>query len=228
MKKIIIVAAVLLMITSVAAASPLTDYSPGKTSIDLIMRDTTNSGTSNVVSGDATSKYNLDAAATFGLGNNLAFQFRTFSPESKNTDIIGYPGLTDKTKYTANEFNILYKTDKNFAFFIGLVNAKGQMTFSDPRLNFTTKTQNLWQFGAVESVPLGDQATAWASAAVGSSNLLNWEIGLGYTIAPNTELNLTYREFRADDFSGNLSDGTAVTVGEAKAKGLGFGVNFKF
>lgn len=136
---------------------------------------------------------------------------------------------TDQSKFSTNEFNVLYKVDKNIAVFVGYVNAKGEMSFSDyPQLNFTTKTKNLWQVGVVGSTPMGEKTTLWASVAAGGSSLLNWEIGVGYEMAPNLELNVNYREVKASDFTGTSADGTAITAKDLKAKGLGFGITYKF
>lgn len=232
MKNVLILIASLMLIGSVAVASPLTDYSAGKGSIDLTWRNTTNSGTAAgaglAVNGDSSSKYNLDGALTFGLNNNFAFQFRTFSPESKDTLISGGGGMTNKSKYSADEYNVLYKVDKNVAVFTGLVNAKGRLTFSNPTLNFSTKSKNLWQIGLIGSSPIADRTTLWASVAARNSNMVNWEIGASYGFAPNLELNVNYRQFKANDFTGYLSNGSAVNVSEVKSRGLGFGVTYKF
>jgi hypothetical protein len=233
MKKMSVIVIALVLISSTAFASPLTDFSSGKGAIDLTLRDTTNSGNVTVapyiISGDGASKLNLDGALTFGLGNNLALQFRAFSPESKDTTLTGAMTGTDRSKFTTSEFNILYKLDKNVAIFTGYVTAKGEMSFSNyPGKNFTTKSKNLWQFGVVASTPIGEKTTLWASAAAGTNSLTNLEIGVGYEIAPNLELNVNYREIKASDFTGTSSDGSAVTTKDLKAKGPGFGITYKF
>lgn len=233
MKKMSFLVIALILISSTAFASPLTDYSSGKGAIDLTLRDTTNSGnitgSNYIVSGDASSKLNFDGALTFGLGNNLALQFRAFSPESKETTFTGNMTGTDKSKISTSEFNLLYKLDKSVAVFVGYVNAKGEMAYSDyPGKNFTTKSKNLWQFGVVASTPIGEKTTLWGSVAAGGSSLTNWEVGVAYEIAPNLELNVNYREVKASDFSGTASDGTAVTTKDLKAKGPGFGITYKF
>lgn len=75
MRRVIIALAVCLLMTSGAAlASPLTDFSAGKGSVDLTLRDTKNSMTNALLAIDFDKKYNLDAAATVGLGNNWALQ----------------------------------------------------------------------------------------------------------------------------------------------------------
>lgn len=228
MKKLFTLLSAMMMFCSVAMASPLMDYSAGKGSIDLTWRDTTNSGITSLVYGDANSKSNLDGILTFGLDNNFAFQYRTFDPESKDTPISGMPGITDKTKYSTDEYNLLYKVDRNIAVFTGLAHTKGHVTFSDPTGNFTIKSKNLWQVGVVASTAITDKTTLWTSLAVGGSNLTDWEMGVSYEFAPDLEFNLNYRRFKADNYTGVQSDGTVVNISEAKSRGLGFGVTYKF
>lgn len=228
MKKFCLTVLFLFALSTVAFASPLMDFSQGKGSIDLTWRDAKNSSSGDVF-GDGKSKYNLDGAITLGLGNNWAFQYRSFNPQSGDTPMLAPQTGTDKSKITTNEFNILYKLDKNLAVFAGWANAKGEITFTDyPGFNFTTKTKNLWQVGFVGNTAIADKTTLWASAAFGSSSMTNWEVGVSYEFAPNFEFNVNYREFKADDFTGTSTNGTAMRLTTAKSKGLGFGVTYKF
>ena len=121
-----------------------------------------------------------------------------------------------------NEFNVLYKLDKNVAALAGWVNAKG--TFSDTLgyINGSTNTQNLWQIGAVASTAIADKTTLWGSAAVGN-NLTNYEVGVSYEFSPGWEFNVNYRDLELRNFSFLRYTGL-----ELKGKGTGFGVTYKF
>lgn len=216
MKKIIVLVACFMMIGSVALASPLMDFSQGKGSIDLTMRNTENS-----IEGVGLEKdYNFDGAATFGLGNKWAVQYRYFQPESDKTYI--YP-VAGTFKLATNEFNVLYKLDKNLAAFAGYANAKGTLAGSVDTEegvlegSASSSTKDLWQLGLVGTAALGDKTTLWASVGAGS-DLTNWEAGIGYAFTPKCEFNVSYREFKVNDLDG----------ADVKAKGLGFGLTFKF
>lgn len=206
MRRIIVLVACLMMIGSVAMASPLMDFSQGKGAIDLTMRNTENS-----IEGEGFEKdYNFDGAATFGLGNKWAVQYRYFQPESDKT--FGVVTL----KLATNEFNVLYKLDKNLAAFAGYANAKGTLAV-DGIGSSSSSTKDLWQLGLVGTAAIGDKTTLWASVGAGS-DLTNWEAGIGYAFTPKCEFNVSYREFKVNDLDGV----------DVKAKGLGFGVTFKY
>jgi hypothetical protein len=209
MRKVVVLVACFMMIGSVVMASPLMDFSQGKGSIDLTMRNTENS----VEGVDFDSKYNFDGAVTFGLGNKWAVQYRYFQPESDNTYI--FPGKY-ALKLETNEFNVLYKLDKNLAAFAGFANAKGTLTEAGWG-SASSSTKDLWQLGLVGTAALGDKTTLWASVGAGS-DLTNWEAGVGYAFSAKCEFNVSYREFKVNDLDG----------ADVKAKGLGFGVTFKY
>lgn len=119
-------------------------------------------------------------------------------------------------KLETNEINALYKLDKNIAAFAGYVTAKAGNDYAG-LFTVSSRTKKLWQAGVVGSAPLGGKTTLWGSAAAGR-DLASWEVGVGYAFTPSFEFNVNYREVKADDLDGM----------NVKAKGLGFGVTFKF
>lgn len=206
MKKVFVTLVCLMMLSTVAMASPLMDYNQGKVSVDLTWRNTQNS----LDDFSFDKKYNLDAALTVGLGNKWAFQYRNFEPKS------GATGTDQETlKLATNEFNAMYKLDKNFAAFAGFVT--GKATFEDNTGFNESASRNMWQFGLVASTEIAPKTTLWGSVAAGNHSWTNWEAGVGYELAPNLELNVSYREMKA-----NVSDT------DFKAKGLGYGITYKF
>lgn len=226
MKKVLGILVCLMMLSTAALASPLMDYSSGKGSVDLTWRNAQNSSTG-AYYGTSSTKYNLDGAITFGLGNNFAIQYRTFNPESDATP--SNVGGTAVSKISTNEFNLLYKLDKNVAIFTGVGTVKGEGSFSSaPGYNYTTQSKTLWQLGVVGNMPIGAKTNLWASAAAGGDSLTNWEIGVSYEFSPGWEFDVNYREVKADTFTGTNSNGTPFTLNEAKSKGAGFGVTYKF
>ena len=235
MKKILGILVCLMMLTTVALASPLMDYSSGKASIDLTLRNTENSGpqvnaVGTFVNGlSYPKKSNLDAAVTFGLGNNFAFEYRNFEPTSKNFSLYnvgGLPGVNvyQNLKLATNEFNVLYKVDKNVAAFAGYMTTKATWSASanSPLITFPhgptlSDSQNLYQIGVVGSSVIAPKTTLWGSVAVGNHSLTNWEVGVGYEFATNLEFNVNYREIKAN-----------VQNNDFKTNGLGYGITLKF
>ncbi|MBP2650978.1 MAG: hypothetical protein H6Q74_1803 [Firmicutes bacterium] len=218
MKKILITLTCLLMLSSIALASPQMDFSQGKGSIDINWRNTENSITNSDYAQDFSKKYNFDGTITYGLGNNFALQYRNFVPESKTTSIYGYD-VTAKLR--TNEYNLLYKLDKNVAVLAGVVNAKGELNFENYGGTASTDTKNYWQVGVVASTNIATNTTLWGSVAAGK-NLTNYEIGIGYQFAPSWEFNVNYRDLKLKNFTAD-----DVTP-DIQAKGLGLGVTYKF
>lgn len=84
-KKVLAILAATMVTCSVGMASPLIDYSAGKTAIDVTVRNTETVG--HIVAFDASldRKYNTELNVTTGLGNNFALQYRYFQPKSDDT-----------------------------------------------------------------------------------------------------------------------------------------------
>lgn len=224
MKKISLLVVMPLFINSVAFASPLMDYSAGKGSIDLMWRDTKNTENLYGQSYDYNKKYNLDGMLTLGLGNKLAFQYRNFAPTSANTN---WGGEVGNFKLTTNEFNVLYKLDKNIAILAGGVNAKGyaqDTTNSAGSNGFSTR--NLWQVGVVASTAIAKKTTLWGGIAVGK-DLTNYEVGIGYEFSHGWEFNINYRDFDLKNFNSS-DDSVGFSDVGLRAKGLGVGITNKF
>lgn len=85
----------------------------------------------------------------------------------------------------------------------------------------SSKTKNVWQVGIIASTVVADKTTLWGSATT-SSDLTNYEVGIGYEFNPGWELNVNYRDLRVKDV--RLGGGS----GEFKEKGMGFGITHKF
>ncbi|MDR3561110.1 MAG: outer membrane beta-barrel protein [Negativicutes bacterium] len=224
MKKIAMIVTCLLLLCNMALASPLMDFSQGKGSIDLTWRNADTNLSGPGYSQDFAKNYNLEGGLTYGLGNKFAFQFRTFEAKSGDTITTTPLFAPDRAnfKLTTNEYNVLYKLDKNLAAYAGLVTAKG--TFADltfPGNSGGTNTRNFWQVGLVGSTEIAKRTTLWANVAAGT-DLTNWGVGVSYAFTPSWELNVDYRDFQAKNLTipGGKVDG--------KAKGVGIGVTYKF
>ncbi len=239
MKKILLMTIIMVISTSVVFASPLMDYSKGKVSLDITVRpDLDMEGTLSHEAvgtiGSATfdgKKANMDLGLTVGLGNQFAIQYKQFNPATKNywiaQDLVGDSFPIDATisgKVNSDEFNLLYKIDKNFAVFTGLNRA----TFSlkPLGLNFESKENSSWQIGLLGVTSIADK-TKFYGMVSGGSDVVNWEVGLSYEFVKDAEFNISYRraKFKNLDLPVYLCGQPSVDV---EAKGIGYGFTFKF
>ncbi|MBP2660131.1 MAG: hypothetical protein H6Q69_3163 [Firmicutes bacterium] len=219
-KKVLATFAALSVVTSVGFASPLTDYSAGKTAIDLNFRNSDINVTGGGVSPDYDKKYNLDWGITTGLGNKFAIQYNGYNAKSKDTTFIS---SIESTKVKTQEFNVLYQLNKNVSVYAGSIKVKGSVTDVGNSTTYTADDKSKIQFGLVGSTKIAEKTTAYASLAV-ASDITNWKIGVSQEIAPNLEFNLDYRNMKVKDVE-FVSGGNSYDV---KSKGLGYGVTYKF
>ncbi len=232
MKRSVLVVAFLFLFSAVGFASPLTDFSQGKASIDLNWR------MSNDLEypGDSldASNSNFDVGLTIGLGNKFAFQWQNQNAKSKDysgtfTNGVDVLSGSLNSKLTANQFNILYSVDKNVAAFVGYTQAKNEFdvngTYNGTPFGGTVsgKMVNGWQLGFTGSFPMGKNMSGYGTLGFGNK-ITNIEIGIAYEFAKNAELNLFYKstEYKDLEFDG-VSDKY-----DLKVKGPGVGVTFKF
>lgn len=215
-----VVAATTMMVASVGFASPLTDYSVGKTSVDVMFRNSDITGDFGGQSYKFSKKNNVDWGITTGLGKNFAFQFNMYNPKSKNTVFTVTSG---SLQLKAQEFNVLYKMsgsdDANVSAFLGMVTTKGVL--NNTVTEFTSDSKNKLQFGFVASMKLADKTSAYAGAGF-ANDYTSWKLGVSQEVAPNVELNLDYRNAKAKKL---VFPGSNVDI---EAKGLGFGLSYKF
>lgn len=225
MKKtaILTMVAATIVTTSIGFASPLTDYSAGKTSIDLTWRQSDINAKSQYGNDSLDKKGTLDFGITSGLGNNFAIQYTNYNAKSKVT------ALPDGSSGTYNEdgslkvqeINVLYKIDKSLSLYTGIASVKGNINADGTAASSSSK--NKLQFGLIGSTKLGEKTTAYAQVGV-SSDLTNWKVGVSQEFAPNLELNVDYRRIQAKKLSFNGGLGEV----DITAKGLGVGISYKF
>ncbi len=232
MKKACLTILCLFVFSAVGFASPLTDYSQGKVAVDLAVRPSSNL---DIAGGDLDgSNSNFDGGLTFGLGNKFAFQWATQNSKSKDYSGTVTYGLNTATgsihtDLNANQFNVLYQLDKNVSAFVGYTQAKNDVvangTINGVAINGTAggKTVNGWQVGLQGSTPLSDKVTGYGIVGVGSK-INSFEAGISYAFAPNTELNVFYKNTKYKDLEFDAAPGKY----DVQVDGLGVGVTFKF
>ncbi len=225
MKKtaILAMAAAAMLTTSVGFASPLNDYSAGKTSVDLTWRQSSLDATSQSATDALSKKGNMEFGITTGLGGNFAFQYTNANNKSKDTNLPDGAGGTyrENGSLKTQEFNVLYKLDKNVSAYVGMVNLKGNI--DDEGMGLSSSSKKKVQFGLMGSAKLGEKTTAYAQVGVASS-FTNWKIGVSQEIAPNVEFNIDYRRTQAKKM--NFDNGLGDV--DMTAKGIGVGVSYKF
>jgi opacity protein-like surface antigen len=264
-KKLILAMVFVFALSSVALATPLTDYSQGKAALDITYRvspdfDTTTriTGIDGSLSKTFDGDNHLEWGLTYGVGNNWALQYRQANPKAtanygwsndREASVAaletsgGYLqsinlGIEPKAK--VDEYNVLYKLDKNFFLFTGLVRATPSVKLSvggeyygdtfGGNIAIQGHDKNIWQFGLQAVAPIADKFNAYGIVSFGS-DYRNWEAGLGYEVAKNLELNVNYRDMKIDNMTmGGISinDQSYDVKSDAQIKGWGFGVTYKF
>jgi hypothetical protein len=224
MKKTAILAmvAATMLTTSVGFASPLNDYSAGKTQVDLTWRQSDVKAEGDSTDGNFNKKGNMEFGITTGLGNNFALQYNNFNGKSKDTDFTNAGGaFSAAATLKMQEFNVLYKVDKNLSVYTGIASVKG--SFDSTIGNSESDTKNKVQFGVIGNTKLSDKTTAYAKIGV-ASGMTNWKVGVSQELAPNLELNLDYGSLKVNKMAFNNGMGDV----DMTAKGIGVGVSYKF
>ena len=230
MKKLLFTLAASMLFCSVAAASPLMDYSSGKASIDLMWNDTKTT-TTGYESLDASKKFNLDSSITLGLGNNFALQYRNFEPKGIYTTAYSSV-ITSYIGMKTYEINVLKKlNNSNVAVFFGVAPTRIMEGYEISALTGFSEnnyggTKNNWQVGFITEQNIGSKTKIYEQAAIGKK-WTNLECGVSYPITTNIEFNANYRYIKAKDLPLPYSN-YITNYYNVIAKGLGVGVTYKF
>ncbi len=238
-KKIFLTLAAAMAVTSVSLASPLSNYDKGNLAIDLTTSISPKVDVDVAQLGGASddAKNRLGAGITYGIGNRLALQYKYADNKTKDyfyeeTTPSDYNNETDSVQIFAHELNVLYQVNPNFSAFVGLTKTSAKLNWShnygpnsgniiDSQSGTVKQSQNGYHVGFIAQTKLADKVTGWASASAGNK-LTAYEVGVGYDVAKNTELNVFYRN---NKYKKNELDGVEFDV---TTKGLGAGVTVKF
>jgi len=234
------------IMSSIVLASPLTDYSQGNVAIDYTYRFSINAGGQIPSFADFkgpgytgfNGKLATEGEITAGLGNNFAVQYRQFNPTFNG------PAMTNGAYYDkysgsiqSQEFNILYKLDRHFSLFTGLIKVKPYMSensfypgwSASSTICYAGPEERMGQFGLVVSTEIADKLKAYGIGALGAE-YRSWQIGLSYALSKSWDLNVDYRNTTFNNYTVSLgnSGGDPSGVQNLTAKGLGIGVTYKF
>lgn len=177
---------------------------------------------------------NLLAGNTGPLGTR-DWSFTGFSPGIVTVSNIS---VSVFSKVQADEFNLLYKLNPNLSVFAGTVRVKGTVawdgsidyrtgggfTFTQPVAGSDSNSVNGYQVGFVAATQLTDKLTGWATVGLGNK-IESWEFGMGYPLAENLDLNLSYSKVKYKDLNAGL---LGFDLDSLTASGIGMGVTYKF
>ena len=216
-KKVLALAAAVACVSSMAFATPQTQFEKGQWQLDLgawnpkaeVDGDNFSNGTGD---GNSDSKWNFQGGLNYGLTDKLALQYNYYGLKTDLDDF--------KTDGDEHEVNLVYGLNKNFAVYGGWNRIKNENgDWSD--------TNNVAQIGLIAKAPLAKNLDVYAKGAVGTKDTALWEAGLGYQIGDDWDINAGYRYLNtklADkgEFAA-LKDDANITY-----KGFIAGVSYRF
>jgi predicted porin len=227
LKKILFAFIVIMMNSSTLMASPLMDYSAGATSLDIMLRPSTEftseiSNVSKIFDGDINV---YDITFTKSIGHKLALQYSSYNPQTtiERSFISSY---SNQFTLQNKEFNLLYKVNNNIALFTGLSNNK--LKFDGDQgpgiTHYAAETKKIWQYGLSGKQKLGGKVSLYEVGALGK-NLTAWKVGLGYKLTKDVEFNVDYRYLQVNELT--IPAFTAYKI-DTTVKGAGAGLTVKF
>ena len=201
MKKILLGAVALsLLATSAAYAAPMTSMDKGTGKVDAAF----SMGSSLKGEGDGESidfggnnRYRL--GATYGLGDKLGIDY-------KYAAHAGDYG----SSLQSHQLNLMYQFNPNVAAFVGYVHNRAKVLGA-------SNTQNGYQVGVLGRMEIAKRTSAWASIGLGNK-ITAYEIGVGYDLTKNFDVNLFYNDTKYKGFDG----------ADFKTHGVNLGVTYHF
>jgi hypothetical protein len=192
---------ILFLVIGVCQASPLQDFSQGKTALDINWRPNVELRHSPVDSLPTGIEFSL----THGLGDKTAVEYRQTRYDSF---------YLAKNTARNEELNLLYKYNNNIQFYSGY----STTSFKVENTNIDLK-KNVLQLGLIGMKPLSAKTTLYAIVG-GGNNVINIEAGWSYLLRPGLELNASYRHLSVE----------SIGPARAKAhfRGVGLGLTCKF
>jgi len=202
MKKIVLgVIAASLLATSSAYAAPMTSMDKGTGKIDAAftmgssLKGEGSGGQSIDFGGN--NRYRL--GATYGLGDKLGIDYK-YAAHAGDYD----------SSVQSHQLNLMYQFNPNVAAFAGYVHNRA-------KVQSESNTQNGYQVGVLANMKIAKRTTAWASIGVGNK-ITAYEIGVGYDLTKNFDVNLFYNDTKYKGFD----------AADFKTHGVNLGVTYHF
>ncbi|HWR07469.1 hypothetical protein [Sporomusa sp.] len=158
------------------------------------------------VLGDMGKLKNNNFQAAYGLSDKLAITGDYLNSESQTFYSPAY-GYFNDMNLNSTEIGLQYKLNKNIAVSVG--NVKSELKASNDAVSTSEMFAGVAYRGAV-----ANKVDSYASY-IRSENVQDWKAGLTYGVGSNVTLDAGYRSFENNDLG-------------IKAKGMGFGANYKF
>ena len=190
MKKILLGAVTLsLLATSAAYAAPMTSMDKGTGKVDAAF----SMGSSLKGEGDGESidfggnnRYRL--GVTYGLGDKIGIDYKY----AAHAGDIG-------SSLKSHQLNLMYQFNPNVAAFAGYVHNRVE---ADAKTGGTVSdTENGYQVGVLGRIAIAKRTSAWASVGVGNK-ITAYEIGVGYDLTKNFDVNLFYNDTKYKGMDG--------------------------
>jgi outer membrane immunogenic protein len=185
MKKIILgTVALSLLVTSAAYAAPMTNMDKGTGKVDASF----SMGSSLKGEGDGESidfggnnRYRL--GATYGLGDKIGIDYKYVAHAGDYSSSV-----------KSHQLNLMYQFNPNVAAFAGYVHNRAEAVG-------VSDTENGYQVGVLGRMEIAKRTSAWASIGVGNK-ITAYEIGVGYDLTKNFDVNLFYNDTKYKGFDG--------------------------
>jgi len=201
MKKIVLgVVAASMLATTAAYAAPMTsmDKGTGKVDASFSMGSSLKAeGYGESIDLGGNSRYRL--GATYGLGDKLGIDYKYACHAGDYSSSV-----------QSHQLNLMYQFNPNVAAFAGYVHNRAEG-------NGDSDTENGYQVGVLGNMKIAKRTTAWASIGVGNK-ITAYEIGVGYDLTKNFDVNLFYNDTKYKGF-GDV---------DFKTHGVNLGVTYHF
>ena len=207
MKKIILGTTVLsLLAASVAYAAPMTSMDKGTGKIDASFSlGSSFKGEEYGYNIDLDGKTRGRLGVTYGLGDKLGIDYK----------YVGHAGDVYDTSLQSNQLNLMYQFNPNVAAFAGYVHNRLKVNSGEAS---STASESGYQVGVLGSMKIAKRTSAWASIGVGNK-ITAYEIGVGYDLTHNFDVNLFYNDTKYRGFVDDISINT---------HGVNLGVTYHF
>lgn len=184
----------LLLTANTVLASPAAEFEKGAVSLEIgSTLDSKVSGRGKV-SADVIGEFGFKAAATAGLNNHLAVQFKHGMFKSEISTIPTPLGsLTTYAKAEPSDLNLLYKINPNLTLITG---------YEHTRISYGAHvydaSKSSLHIGFTGTHKLNDKYTLFATLLGGKDVSLK-EAGVSYKISESTTFNLSYAERKVEN-----------------------------
>lgn len=202
----------LFLLSGTVFATPLTDFESGKSAIDIGMTRPKLKIENQLGSAEYNKKTNFDFGITTGLNDKIALQYKYQKADPSL-------GIFMPLNAKIHEFNVLYSLTPDVYAFAGAQ----RISYGIPLPGAPKDSETVAQVGITGVAKLSDKWDGWATVTAGNDNY-SYEIGVGYALSNDADLNLFYRYKKINDIKFALTPDPI----DLKLKGLGASVTVKF